>query len=175
MIDYQTFHQIRQLCDQEHLSVAQIAAALHLDERTVSKWIDCKTYQPRNARSTRQQARSAQRHRGPTIGHASLHRPATAPTVAGGRLHRRLQHPQGLRAHGASTSTARFPHAPFCPRSMCPGGLGLGRLFAGGQHAAAAFLFCHGALLQPPDVCRVHPGSDARTLSGLPPACLRIL
>lgn len=47
MIDYQTFHQIRQLHDQEHLSVAQIAAALRLDERTVGKWIGCKTYQPR--------------------------------------------------------------------------------------------------------------------------------
>jgi len=47
MIDYQTFHQIRQLCDQEHLAVPQIAAALHLDERTVGKWIGCKTYQPR--------------------------------------------------------------------------------------------------------------------------------
>ena len=47
MIDYQTFHQIRQLCDHEHLSVAQIAAALQLDERTVGKWIDCQTYQPR--------------------------------------------------------------------------------------------------------------------------------
>src|SRR5664279_238231 len=43
MIDYQTFHQIRQLCDQEHLSVTQIAAALQLDERTVNKWIDCQT------------------------------------------------------------------------------------------------------------------------------------
>ena len=47
MIDYQTFHQIRQLCDHEHLSATQIAAALQLDERTVAKWIDCKTYQPR--------------------------------------------------------------------------------------------------------------------------------
>mgnify|MGYP000866514449 CR=1 FL=1 len=47
MIDYQTFHQIRQLHDQEHLSVVQIAAALGLDERTVSKWIECQTYQPR--------------------------------------------------------------------------------------------------------------------------------
>lgn len=47
MIDYQTFHQIRQLCDQEHLSVTQIAAALQLDERTVGKWIEAKTYQPR--------------------------------------------------------------------------------------------------------------------------------
>ena len=47
MIDYQTFHQIRQLCDQEHLTVAQIASALKLDERTVGKWIECQTYQPR--------------------------------------------------------------------------------------------------------------------------------
>ena len=43
MIDYQTFHQIRHLCDEEHLSAAQIAAALALDERTVSKWIGVKT------------------------------------------------------------------------------------------------------------------------------------
>ena len=47
MIDYQTFHQIRQLHDQEHLSAAQIAATLQLDERTISKWIEVPTYQPR--------------------------------------------------------------------------------------------------------------------------------
>jgi transposase len=47
MIDYTTFHEIRRLRDQEQLSVAQIAAALQLDERTVSKWIDIKKYQPR--------------------------------------------------------------------------------------------------------------------------------
>jgi len=49
MIDYQTFHQIRQLRDEEHLSAAQIAAALSLDERTVGKWIDVEKYQPRKA------------------------------------------------------------------------------------------------------------------------------
>jgi len=47
MIDYQTFHQIRQLRDKEHLSAAQIAQSLSLDERTVSKWIDVEKYQPR--------------------------------------------------------------------------------------------------------------------------------
>jgi len=47
MIDYQTFHQLRQLHDQEHLSVAQIAAALHLDARTVGQWVERPTYQPR--------------------------------------------------------------------------------------------------------------------------------
>jgi len=47
MIDYQTFHQLRHLHDEEHLSVGQIAAALSLDERTVGKWIDVKKYLPR--------------------------------------------------------------------------------------------------------------------------------
>jgi transposase len=47
MIDYPTFHEIRRLRDQEHLSAAQIAAALNLDERTVSKWLDVEKYQPR--------------------------------------------------------------------------------------------------------------------------------
>ena len=47
MIDYQTFHQIRHLRDEEKLSAGQIAAALQLDERTVSKWIDVDKYQPR--------------------------------------------------------------------------------------------------------------------------------
>jgi transposase len=47
MIDYQTFHQIHHLHDQEHLNVAQIAAALQLDERTVDQWLERPTYQRR--------------------------------------------------------------------------------------------------------------------------------
>jgi len=47
MIDYPTFHELRRLRDQEHLSAAQIAAALQLDERTVSKWLAVEKYQPR--------------------------------------------------------------------------------------------------------------------------------
>lgn len=49
MIDYQTFHELRRLRDQEHFSAAQIAAALQLDERTVAKWVDVEKYQPRQA------------------------------------------------------------------------------------------------------------------------------
>ena len=49
MIDYQTFHQIRQLRDEEHLSTAQIAQCLSLDERTVSKWIGVEEDPPRQA------------------------------------------------------------------------------------------------------------------------------
>jgi len=51
MIDYPTFHEIRRLYDQEHLNAAQISAALHLDERTVGKWIGVKKYQPRKTGS----------------------------------------------------------------------------------------------------------------------------
>jgi transposase len=47
MIDYETFHRLRHLRDEEHLSVVQIAAALGLDERTAGKWINRKTYQRR--------------------------------------------------------------------------------------------------------------------------------
>jgi transposase len=47
MIDYQTFHQIHHLHEQEHLSAAQIAATLQLDERTVGKWLAVQKYQPR--------------------------------------------------------------------------------------------------------------------------------
>lgn len=47
MIDYPTFHRLRQLRDEEHLSVAQIAQALAVDERTVEKWIAVEKYQPR--------------------------------------------------------------------------------------------------------------------------------
>ena len=46
MIDYQTFQQIRQLPDQEHPRRPRSPSAA-LDERTVSKWIECPTYQPR--------------------------------------------------------------------------------------------------------------------------------
>jgi hypothetical protein len=49
MIDYPTFHRLRQLHDEEHLSVAQIAQALALDERTVGKWVTVEKYQPRQA------------------------------------------------------------------------------------------------------------------------------
>ena len=74
MIDYQTFHQIRQLCDQEHLSAPQIAAALHLDERTVSKWIDWKTYQPR---TPAQRASKLDPHKGTVVRLLATH-PFTA-------------------------------------------------------------------------------------------------
>jgi hypothetical protein len=47
VIDYETFCRLRQLHDQEGLKVSQIAEALHLDPKTVEKWIDQPKYQPR--------------------------------------------------------------------------------------------------------------------------------
>ena len=47
MIDYQTFCRLRQLYDEQGLKVSQIAAELQLDPKTVEKWVDQPTYQPR--------------------------------------------------------------------------------------------------------------------------------
>lgn len=47
MIDYPTFCRLRQLHDVQGLNVAQIAAELQLDPKTVEKWIEQPTYQPR--------------------------------------------------------------------------------------------------------------------------------
>jgi len=47
MINYETFCRLRQLHDERGLNAAQIAAELHLDPKTVGKWIDQPTYQPR--------------------------------------------------------------------------------------------------------------------------------
>jgi transposase len=47
MIDYPTFCRLRQLHDAQGLKASQIAAELHLDPKTVEKWIDRPTYQPR--------------------------------------------------------------------------------------------------------------------------------
>lgn len=47
MITYQTFCQLRLLCDQQHLKPSQIAAELQLSRPTVEKWISQLTYERR--------------------------------------------------------------------------------------------------------------------------------
>jgi transposase len=47
VIDYPTFCRLRALADQKHLTVPQIAAELHLDPKTVAKWVTRPTYQQR--------------------------------------------------------------------------------------------------------------------------------
>jgi transposase len=47
MIDYETFCRLRQLHDKEGLKASQIAAELHLDLKTVARWLERRTYQPR--------------------------------------------------------------------------------------------------------------------------------
>lgn len=50
MIDYHTFCRLRQLHDEQGLTVAQIADALHLDPKTVQKWIAQPKYHARAPR-----------------------------------------------------------------------------------------------------------------------------
>ena len=47
MIDYEMFCRLRQLHDAKGLKASQIAAELDLDPKTVERWLDQPTYQPR--------------------------------------------------------------------------------------------------------------------------------
>jgi transposase len=47
VIDYETFCRLRQLHQEKGLKVSQIAAELHLDPKTVQRWLDQPTYRPR--------------------------------------------------------------------------------------------------------------------------------
>ena len=47
MISYAVFCQLRELADQKHLTVTQIAQELQLDPRTVAFWVARPTYQQR--------------------------------------------------------------------------------------------------------------------------------
>ena len=49
MIDYQTYCQIRLLAGQKKLKASQIAAELNLDIKTVEKWMEKETFQPRKS------------------------------------------------------------------------------------------------------------------------------
>lgn len=49
MITYQTFCQLRQGWDEEHLTMAQIARALSLHPQTVKKWIGRPRFEQRRA------------------------------------------------------------------------------------------------------------------------------
>ena len=49
MIDYERYCQIRDYHDHRRLTAAQIARELHLDERTVARWLAAEKFQPRKA------------------------------------------------------------------------------------------------------------------------------
>jgi len=49
MIDYERYCQIKDYHDNRHLTVAQIARELHLDKRTVERWVAAEKFQPRKA------------------------------------------------------------------------------------------------------------------------------
>ena len=49
MIDYEQYCQIKDYHDNRRLTVAQIARELHLDERTVARWLAAEKFRPRKA------------------------------------------------------------------------------------------------------------------------------
>lgn len=53
MIDFETFHRLRHLADQEHLTPEQIAAKTGLNVKTVRKWLEKPRYEPRRTAGKR--------------------------------------------------------------------------------------------------------------------------
>jgi len=49
MISYSVFCQLRELADQKHLTIAQIAAELALHPKTVAQWVPRPSYQRRRS------------------------------------------------------------------------------------------------------------------------------
>ena len=49
MIDYELYCRIKDCHERRHLTVPQIGRALHLDERTVARWLAAEKFRPRKA------------------------------------------------------------------------------------------------------------------------------
>ena len=168
MIDYQQYCQIKDYQANHHLTAAQIARELHLDERTVAKWLAQAKFsqRPTVPRPSKLDAFK------PQIVRWLAHHPYTATQVflrlgesgyTGGPHDR-----QGLCPPRASAAYAGLPDLGVCPRRMRPGGLGPVRRDQRRQHPPPPELLCHGAVLQPHAVCPVHALRDHGALPGLP-------
>ena len=157
MIDYDTFCQIRWLAEHQQLKPSQIAAELHLDPKTVEKWMARQSFAPRK-NSKRPSKLDA--FKGQIVALLERH-PYTAQ-----QIFQQLQ-PQGyaggysiLKEFVRQVRPVRKPAflmLEFAAGRMRPGGLGQLRLGHRRLHPPAPELLRHGAVLQPHAVCGVHP------------------
>jgi transposase len=147
MIAYQTFCQLRQAWDEQHLTMAQIARALSLHPQTVKKWVGRPRYEQRR---TARRARILDEHK-PAITRWLAEHPFTAT-----QLWQRLRE-QGY-AGGCSivrdyVRTVRPPRSPaYLTLTYAPGqcaqidwGLA-GAIPVGGTRRALSFfvlVLCH--------------------------------
>ena len=153
MIDYELYCKLRQLKDQEALSVHQIAGELAMDPRTVAKWLARKRFCPRKAsrRSSKldpfkaEIARLLQSH---AFSAAQILVRLREQGYAGGysivKDYVRAIRPPKSRA---------YLMLAFAPGECAQVDWGLLRLGCGRQHPQALELLCDGALLQPHAVC----------------------
>jgi len=101
MIDYELYCKIKDCHDRHHLTVAQIARELHLDERTVARWLAMEKFRPRQVtprpgklvppaadRPAPRQAGPVQGPDRPLAGAPSVYGHAGVPAAARGRLPR---------------------------------------------------------------------------------------
>ena len=130
---------------------------------------------PAAQHQTSEQARCLQANRSALAGTLSLQcGPSLPAPTARGRIHRRCQHRQRVRADGATATPTGLPDAGFCSGRGSSGRLGLCGHHYLGCHATTSVFFCHGSLPQPPDICGVHLRGAHGTLSLLPSKCFEV-
>ena len=175
MIDYELYCKIKDYQQNRRLTVAQIARELSLDERTVAKWLSMGKFCPREVVRKPSKLDPFK----PQIVRWLETHPYTATQIFL-RL-RESGYSGGITIVKDYVHHVRPPHTPaFLTLAFAPGECAqvdwgqFGSIAVGNTHPASELL-CHGALLQPHVVCRVHALRDDGTFSGLPPARLRIL
>ena len=171
MIDYHRFCQIKDLHEHQGLNASQIAEALALDPRTVAYWLAPGTLP---ARTPRQQHSKLDPFK------AQIVRLLERYPYSAAQIFQRLRE-QGfdggysiVKAYVRTVRPrgARLSHPGLCPGRVRPGRLGRVWLGASGANTAPTEFLCHGAVLQPHDVCGVHRLPDHGALPRLPPTRL---
>ncbi len=157
MIDYSTYCQIHLLHEQKGLKASQIAQELSLSAKTVEQWIAKASFQPRKGSKRSSKLDS---FKGQVVAMLERH-PYSAQQIlqqlqpqgyAGGysilkefiRLVRPPLKPAFLMLQFAAGEAAQVDWGQY--------GIGSGRF-----HPSPVELLCHGSVLQPDDLRRVHP------------------
>ena len=171
MIDYACFCQIKHLHAHDGLNASQIAQTLTLDPRTVAYWLAQEHFRPRQPRQRSSKLDPFK----PEIVRLVERYPYSAAQVFQRLRERGFDGGYSLvkaYVRGQTPQAGRLSHPGLCPWRVRPGGLGLIWVRPGRANLPPAELLCHGPMLQPYDVCRVHRLPDHGALFGLPSTCL---
>src|SRR5215471_12670405 len=168
VIDYETFCKIHDCHDRQRLTIVQTARALGLDPRTVAAWAARSRFEPRRSRP-----------RGSVLDpfKPRITRLLDTHPYSAQQIFQRLRE----EGYGGGVTILRdyvrrirptkrpvYPQAALRSRRVRAGRLGCLRNRRGRQYPSPAFVLCHGAGVQPPNVRGVHRLRDHGAFPRLP-------